>query len=175
MSTEPTNGETGATTRRALFAGAGALGAGALLAACGTDGQSADPTPTPPAPTPEDSDQPDQNEPEEQEEEQDEPAQGALAEVGEVQVGGGVINTSERVVITQPAEGDFRAFSAICTHQGCTVSEVVDREIVCRCHGSRYSIEDGSVLASAPELTPQTQDPLAPVDVTVDGSAVVRS
>ncbi|WP_336882814.1 Rieske (2Fe-2S) protein [Rhodococcus globerulus] len=66
--------------------------------------------------------------------------------ISAVPVGGGVILADEQVVITQPQEGVFHAFSAVCTHQGCIVSEVNDGTINCPCHGSRYSIVDGSVV-----------------------------
>ena len=36
------------------------------------------------------------------------------------------------------AAGDFKAFTAICTHQGCTVNAVADNVISCPCHGSQY-------------------------------------
>ncbi|SDU51745.1 Rieske (2Fe-2S) protein [Jiangella alkaliphila] len=95
-----------------------------------------------------------------------------VATTGDVEVGGGLILAEQQVVITQPAEGDFRAFSAVCTHQGCTVSSVGDGTIDCACHGSRFSIEDGSVVQAASGLSPDDQDPLPPVDVTVDGDQI---
>ena len=49
-------------------------------------------------------------------------------------------------MITEPAEGEFKAFSAACAHQGCLVSSVSDGTIDCSCHGSKFSIEDGSVV-----------------------------
>ena len=60
-----------------------------------------------------------------------------MAQVSDIPVGGGVIIDDPAVVITQPAEGEVKAFTAICTHQGCLVSEVVDNEIICPCHGSQ--------------------------------------
>ena len=66
--------------------------------------------------------------------------------ISAIPVGGGIILADEQVVITQPAEGVFQAFSAVCTHQGCIVSEINDGTINCPCHGSRYSIVDGSVV-----------------------------
>ena len=45
--------------------------------------------------------------------------------------------------------GDFRAFSAVCTHAGCSV-DVSGGQFVCPCHGGRYSAADGSVLAGPP-------------------------
>lgn len=70
----------------------------------------------------------------------------AIIATRDVPVGGGVVVAQRRVVVTQPREGRFRVFSAICTHQGCTVSHVQDRRIVCPCHGSRYAIGNGSVV-----------------------------
>lgn len=77
----------------------------------------------------------------------------AIAVTGDVPEGGGVILDDEKVVITQPAAGEFKAFSSICTHQGCPVDNVSDGTINCTCHGSQFSVEDGSVVqgpASAP-------------------------
>lgn len=66
--------------------------------------------------------------------------------VADVPVGGGIVLPQHELVITQPQVGVFRAFSAVCTHQGCSVSEIRDGTINCPCHGSRYSITDGSVV-----------------------------
>jgi nitrite reductase/ring-hydroxylating ferredoxin subunit len=61
-----------------------------------------------------------------------------------VPVGGGKILTEQKVVVTQPAKGEFKAFTAVCTHQGCVVDTVQDGQIICPCHRSHFSIEDGS-------------------------------
>ena len=50
-----------------------------------------------------------------------------------------------KVVITQPTAGDYKAFSAVCTHQGCTVNAVADGVITCPCHGSTFDIATGDV------------------------------
>ena len=71
---------------------------------------------------------------------------GALASTTDIPVGGGLVIEEPPVVITQPTEGDFKGFTAICPHQGCLVSEVAEAEIVCRCHGSTFSIVDGAVI-----------------------------
>jgi len=73
----------------------------------------------------------------------------------DVPVGGGKILSKEKVVVTQPTEGEFKAFTALCTHQGCVVTSVGDGEIVCACHGSHFSIEDGAVI-SGPAPSPLT-------------------
>jgi len=62
-----------------------------------------------------------------------------------VPVGGGVILENADYVVTQPSKGKYKAFSKICTHQGCPVASVSNGVIHCNCHGSEYSIEDGSV------------------------------
>jgi Rieske Fe-S protein len=67
--------------------------------------------------------------------------------VGEVPVEGGVVIADPPVVVVQPSEGDIKAFSAVCPHQGCLVSSVESNEILCPCHGSLFSAQDGAVLA----------------------------
>jgi Rieske Fe-S protein len=169
MSDEPVAIETGATTRRAMFAGAGAVGAATLLAACGTDDSGYDPYTGQPANTDTESPPPQSEAPEGQE---GEAAQLVAAE--EVEVGGGAI-VNEEVVVTQPAAGEWRGFSAICTHQGCTVADVSDGTINCNCHGSKFSIDDGSVVAAANGGDPAEQDPLPAVEVQVADGWIVRA
>jgi nitrite reductase/ring-hydroxylating ferredoxin subunit len=70
-----------------------------------------------------------------------------LTTTSEVPNGGGVILDDAGIVITQPDAGDFKGFTNICTHMGCPVSNVSGGTINCLCHGSQYSIEDGSVVA----------------------------
>ncbi len=139
-------------SRRTLLAGAGAVGmiavgvatAGAGLAGCGTgsgnasdsamgNGAGANPPASPAG--------------------QDAGAGGGgaattgvnLGKKSHIPVGGGKIFATEKVVVTQPAAGDFKAFTAVCTHQGCTVSTISNGIIKCPCHGSEFSIKDGSV------------------------------
>ena len=69
--------------------------------------------------------------------------------VSQIPVGGGYITEEPPVVLTQPVSGDIKAFSAICPHAGCLVNEVMDNEIICPCHGSRFSAIDGSVISGA--------------------------
>jgi Rieske Fe-S protein len=80
--------------------------------------------------------------------------------------GGGVVLRGEQLVVTQPTAGDFRVFSAICTHQGCMVGTVADGAIICPCHNSMYDIATGQVVGGpAPR-------PLAERPVTVDGGQI---
>ena len=96
------------------------------------------------------------------------PGSGLVA-TADVPVGGGVILDKQKVVVTQPARGTFKAFSAVCTHQSCIVGSVKDGKISCPCHGSAYSAKDGSVLNG-----PATRA-LAEVPVAVEGGQVVKS
>jgi Rieske Fe-S protein len=140
------------TTRRGALAGIGVAGLAGTLAACGgSSGSSAGSASAAPA---------------------DSSAAGAsgasaaasspasgggtaLGSTSEVPVGGGKIFTSEKVVVTQPTAGEFKGFSAVCTHLGCIVDQVADGTIDCPCHGSKYSIKDASVVAGpAPKPLP---------------------
>ncbi len=90
---------------------------------------------------------------------------GLSAKTADIPVGGGQVFADAQAVITQPTAGQFKAFTSICTHAGCPVAEVTDT-INCDCHGSKYSITDGSVVnGPAP-------NPLAPKTVTVDGDTI---
>ncbi|MFW6596936.1 Rieske (2Fe-2S) protein [Propionibacteriaceae bacterium Y2011] len=95
-----------------------------------------------------------------------EPAGPASVAVSEVPVGGGLILPDANYVVTQPTAGEFKAFTKTCTHQQCPVSRIDGAEIVCDCHGSRFSITDGSV-AQGP-----ANEPLASFPAEVSGETV---
>jgi nitrite reductase/ring-hydroxylating ferredoxin subunit len=90
---------------------------------------------------------------------------GTLA-TADVPVGGCTVLADEKVVVTQPTEGEFKAFTAVCTHQGCVVSSGSDGVIPCGCHGSQFSLADGSV-----QQGPATA-PLDEVEITVKGDQI---
>jgi Rieske Fe-S protein len=72
-------------------------------------------------------------------------------------------------VITQPQSGAFHAFSAVCTHAGCTVGSVSGGTINCPCHGSRFNISTGAVVNG-----PATS-PLPAVNIKVQGTSIVQA
>ena len=163
-----TSGSPVSTSRRTVVAAAGAVGLGAALAACGGSNNSASSTPS-----------------------QDSSSQASgsssaagssagsssapaggsgggavLAKTSEIPQGGGKVFPDKQVVVTQPTAGTYKAFTAVCTHQGCTVNQVQNGTIDCPCHGSKFHIADGSVADG-----PATQ-PLAPTKITVEGGSV---
>ena len=166
-----TDDDTKPTTRRAMLAGAGAAGVAVTLAACGSGSGSGGSTPTQGAATPTQG--------------AATPTTGAPATTGgtggggggggggiktaDIPVNGGKIFKDTDTVITQPAAGTFKAFSATCTHQGCPVGSVSANLIRCPCHNSAYNATDGSVKNG-----PATK-PLAPKTVTVSGDTITVS
>ncbi|RSS46333.1 Rieske (2Fe-2S) protein [Streptomyces sp. WAC08241] len=154
------------TSRRTVLFAAAAL----TTAGCGSDGgdggDGGTTAGTPEAPdapeTPEAPDSPDASEPPESSEGDGE----ALARTSGIPVGGGAVFPEEKVVVTQPAAGEFKAFSAVCTHQGCLVNKVADGTIDCPCHGSKFRVADGSVVTG-----PATR-PLPAERIIVSGETI---
>lgn len=160
---------TSSVSRRRALAGAATLGVAApVLAACGDDASSSatdpvtnapttdvtsDLTPAAPSATPTTATA----------------ADSGLVAAADVAVGGGVVLADREIVVTQPSAGVFKAFSALCTHQGCLVGSVADGAIVCACHGSSFSATEGSVEAGP------ANSPLAAVAVRVVDGQVRRA
>jgi Rieske Fe-S protein len=158
--------------RRRVLLGAGAAGLAGVLAACGGDDGTADQDSAPPVdPTPDDDDTDTDTDAGDDPETDDDDDDGgeSLASTADVPVGNGVIVADQGVVITQPEEGEFRAFSSTCTHEGCTVGAVTDGLIRCPCHGSRFHVNDGSV-ENGPAASP-----LPEVQIRVDGDRILRA
>ncbi len=107
-------------SRRVFLAGsATAVGAVGVLAACAT-------TPGPGTPS---------------------PGAGLIA-LKDVPVGGAAAATTSAgaaIVVAQPQAGTVVAFSAVCTHAGCTVS-AEGGQLICPCHGSVFEAATGAVV-----------------------------
>jgi Rieske Fe-S protein len=87
-------------------------------------------------------------------------------QTADVPVGGGMVVEALKVVVTQPTDGDYKAFSAVCTHQGCLVDSVENGVIGCPCHGSQFDIATGDVVQG-----PATK-PLPEKQVTVSDGGI---
>jgi Rieske Fe-S protein len=136
-------------TRRSLLAAGAAGAAAATLAACSGGGSSGSGGAAPAS----------------------EPAGKALAKVADVPVGGAKavqLPDGSPAVVAQPSAGRVACFSAICTHQGCTV-QVQGKELDCPCHGSRFDALTGAVLSGP------ASRPLDKVAVTVNGGEIVTT
>jgi nitrite reductase/ring-hydroxylating ferredoxin subunit len=128
---------TGDFSRRTLMGGVVGLGVGVpLVAACGSDGGGGGGGAT---------------------------TSGPIGKTSEVPVGGAKIFTAEKVLVTQPSQGEFRAFSTICTHEQCAITQLKGEEIECGCHHSRFKVADGSVVKGP------AKKPLSELTVTVEG------
>ncbi|MER7553562.1 Rieske (2Fe-2S) protein [Streptomyces anulatus] len=134
--------------RRTVVAAAGAAGAAAALTACGggSDGSGGSDT-------------------------VEQPGSGGkgrevLAATSDIPEGGGVVFAAQKVVVTQPQPGEFKAFSSTCTHQGCAVKDVSGGTITCPCHNSTFDAATGS-----PTGGPATR-PLPAREITVEGDSI---
>ena len=90
-----------------------------------------------------------------------------LGTTEEVMVGSGtkfMVDESLTILVTQPTEGVFRAFSAKCTHAGCIVTGIRDDEIACGCHGARFNPDNGEPVAGP------AKSPLGKIQLEVRGS-----
>ncbi|MFC9223378.1 Rieske (2Fe-2S) protein [Streptomyces hygroscopicus] len=156
------------TTRRAVVTAAGAAGLAATLAACGKDDDGGSDSGSAGSARDAGSAQPSRSA---QGGGSAPPSQGGgdgmeLAKTSQIPEGGGMVFKDHKVVVTQPTAGEFKAFSAICTHAGCSVGDVSGGTINCPCHQSKFDITDGSVKGGP------ARKPLPGAQITVRGSSI---
>jgi cytochrome b6-f complex iron-sulfur subunit len=160
MEHETTPAQDRSLPRRPVLAVGGAAAAAALLAACGggdtgataAGGSSSSSTSSSGSASPSGS-----------------AAGGALVQLADVPVGGAVSAKApdgKPIIVAQPTAGKAVAFSAKCTHMGCTVKPS-GAKLQCPCHGSQFDALTGKVQHGP------AQAPLADFAVKVDGGAVV--
>jgi Rieske Fe-S protein len=154
--TTPTDEPRGPSRRQVLLTGGIVAAAAAVTAACGSSASSSSTSSAPVASTPAAS-SPAASTP---------AASGIAVKTSDVPVGGGTILADQKVVVTQPEAGTYKAFTAVCTHQGCTVASVANGTITCPCHGSTFSAADGSVQGGP------APSPLTSIPVSVSGTTV---
>ena len=91
-----------------------------------------------------------------------------VAKLSDIPVGGSISATLDGrpIILAQPSTGKVVAFTAICTHQGCTVNP--DGAVLrCPCHASTYDAFTGENTGGP------ARSPLAAIPVTVSGGAVL--
>jgi nitrite reductase/ring-hydroxylating ferredoxin subunit len=71
----------------------------------------------------------------------------------------------KKILITQPKKGSFKAFVAVCTHQGGALTGASNNEILCNLHGARFDATTGEAKSVAPTG-------LGKVTVSVAGGSV---
>lgn len=131
------------TVLRGAAALAGAVGGGLAVSACSTETNSGNGSPAVPT----------------------EPVE--LGAASEVPVGGAKLYREKKLIVSCPAEGQYKAFSAQCTHAGCVLDKIVKGEGNCPCHGSRFDVTTGKALKG-----PAT-DPLPAVPVTMENGTLI--
>ena len=72
-------------------------------------------------------------------------------------------------VLVHLQSGDFVAYSAVCTHQQCTVA-YKHEQLACPCHGSIFNPTNGAEVVNGP-----AQRPLPEIPVEVRGGEVFRA
>jgi Rieske Fe-S protein len=95
----------------------------------------------------------------------------ALARASEVGPGSAVKfeDSGSPAVLVHLEGGDFVAYSAVCTHQQCTVA-YKNGQLACPCHGSVFDPANGAQVVNGP-----AQRPLPEIPVEVRGGEVLRA
>ncbi len=77
-------------------------------------------------------------------------------------------NDGNPAILFRTKAGVF-AYSAVCTHQGCTVAyDALSHSMNCPCHGAKFDSTSGAVLAGP------AQTPLPKISVAISGANIVQ-
>jgi Rieske Fe-S protein len=95
----------------------------------------------------------------------------ALARASEVGPGSAAKfeDSGSPAVLVHLESGDFVAYSAVCTHQQCTVA-YKNGQLACPCHGSIFDPANGAQVVNGP-----AQRPLPEIPVEVRGGKIFRA
>lgn len=98
-----------------------------------------------------------------------------IAEVSRVKPGSVVpftdAGSGEQAVLLRLEDGEFAAYSALCTHMGCVVAYDRDENTLeCPCHGSIFDPGNGAEVLNGPAT-----EPLPEIAVEIRGGQVVRT
>jgi len=99
---------------------------------------------------------------------------GQIIKLADLPIGGtfNFIHSTQGVpsILFRTKVGVF-AYSAICTHQGCTVNyDKTSKQLICPCHGAAYDPANGAKVLSGP-----TNTPLGKIKVKISGAWVVEA
>jgi Rieske Fe-S protein len=85
----------------------------------------------------------------------------AIAQTSEVAPGSTVKfrDSGSPAVLVHLDSGDFVAYSAVCTHQGCTVA-YRNGQLACPCHGSVFDPANGAQVVAGPAPRPLPEIPI---------------
>ncbi|WP_151772715.1 Rieske (2Fe-2S) protein [Streptomyces abyssomicinicus] len=93
----------------------------------------------------------------------------ALGPESDVPAGGSKVFDQQKVVVSRTEDGALKAWSTVCTHAGCVMTQLEGTTITCGCHGSRFDAANGQVL------NPPATVPLTEVPVKVENGKIVTA
>ncbi|MGB3632595.1 MAG: Rieske (2Fe-2S) protein [Rubrobacteraceae bacterium] len=96
---------------------------------------------------------------------------GAIAQASEVPANSAMefTNEGQPAVLVHLENGDFAAYSAVCTHQQCEVA-YQEGQLACPCHGSLFDPANGGEVVNGP-----AQQPLPEIPVQLQNGQITKA
>ena len=98
----------------------------------------------------------------------------AIAAISDLNVGSALpikLASGDPGILIRTDNDEVCAFSAVCTHQGCTVDyDSASKEMICPCHGARFDPLQKGKAIGGPTRTPLTELP-----VKISGEYIISS